>query len=275
MNPDGGDHRPVAEGTDPFAQWGHCRIGPAPVIRMDGDALLEGVYALAAAGGQPRLMAYANAWTVGLATDHPDLAAAMQDERTVVYADGQSVVWAARLLGRPLAGRVNAGDMWPALLEGLARRGLGVYFLGGEPGLSGRAAHAALVSAPTLHVAGTADGFFDPDHDEAIVQAIRNARPAVVLVGMGSPRQERWARRRLDDLGAPVVWCVGALFEYGAGARSRAPVWMRACGLEWVWRLALEPRRLWRRYLLGNCRFVAIVARQMARERFGKRTRQP
>ena len=98
--------------------------------------------------------------------------------------------------------------------------------------------------------------------EAAVAAAIRVAAPSVVFVGMGAPRQERWAARHLDDLGASVLWCVGALFEYFGGRRSRAPVWMRRFGLEWLYRLALEPARLWRRYLIGNLRFLGLVLRQ-------------
>ncbi|MCL5269386.1 MAG: WecB/TagA/CpsF family glycosyltransferase, partial [bacterium] len=105
-------------------------------------------------------------------------------------------------------------------------------------------------------------GYFNEVDARRILEAIELANPDVVLIGMGTPRQEHWALMwSAADRRPRVWWCVGALFEYYAGTRGRAPVWMRRTGLEWVWRLALEPGRLWRRYLLGNPRFLWRVWR--------------
>ena len=127
--------------------------------------------------------------------------------------------------------------------------------------MAARAAEAWLRLAPELRIAGTRDGYFTENEAREVARAIRDSGADVVLVGMGSPRQEEWMDRWGGETGARVVWCVGALFEYSGGIRRRAPVWMRRSGLEWFFRLALEPGRLWRRYLLGNARFCWRLAR--------------
>lgn len=237
-------------------------VAGVPVAALRAEELIDRVVDHAAADAPPRFIAYANAATICLARDDPEYAAILRDRADLVYADGQSVVWAARLLGLRLPERVNAGDFWLDLLARLRDRNLSVYLLGGYPE-DGLALAARLAEAvPGLAIAGLRDGFFSEEEAGRVAADIRDAVPAVLFVGMGAPRQERWAARHLDTLQVPVVWCVGALFEYYAGRRRRAPVWMRRTGLEWAWRLALEPGRLWRRYLIGNVRFTLLVLRQ-------------
>ncbi len=102
-------------------------------------------------------------------------------------------------------------------------------------------------------------GFFQEEENPAVLEKIRAAKPDILIVGMGAPKQELWIRRHLDELGVPVVWGVGGLLDYSAKGIERAPLWMRQSGLEWLWRLCLEPRRLWKRYLLGNIVFTFRV----------------
>ena len=223
--------------------------------------------------GEPALICYANAWAVSLARDHPSYARILNEHAAVVYADGQSVIWASRLLSKlrgksnpsqfpSLPERVNLGDFWLPLLQRLSERGVSIYLLGGAPGEAAAAGKAARKAVPELRIAGTRDGYFKDAEAASVAQAIHDAAPGVVFVGMGAPRQELWAAQYLAAMRVPVVWCVGALFEYYSGRRRRAPVWMRRCGLEWLFRLALEPGRLWRRYLIGNLRFMYLVFRQ-------------
>jgi len=176
----------------------------------------------------------------------------------LVYADGQAVVWAARRLGTPVPERVNAGDFIIEFCQACAAKNLSLYLLGGSEGVAERAGGAWCNAAPGLRIAGTHHGFFGAAAP-AVADAIREAHADIVLVGMGAPRQELWMEQWGEASGARVVWCVGALFEYYAGVRARAPRWMRRIGFEWAFRLALEPRRLWRRYIIGNITFVRRV----------------
>lgn len=210
---------------------------------------------------RPARVGYLNADQVNRAFSEPGFAGVMGG-LDVLYADGQAVVWTARWLGRPVPERVNAGDFAREFIAAAADAGLRLALLGGRSDETQRCADCFCAWAPDLKIVFMHHGFFSPGNEtEQVRGALEAADPDLVMVGMGAPRQERlvldWSRR-----GRPRVWwCVGALFEYYAGRRRRAPVWMRRFGLEWLFRLALEPRRLWRRYLFGNPLFLLHVAR--------------
>ena len=223
------------------------------------EEFLERLSAFVAAG-RPRQVVYLNADCVNKCWNDPEYRETVADA-DLVYADGMGIVWASRLFGNPLPERVNAGDMLPDLCRMSVERGFKLYFLGGEPGIAAQAADRLRSQYPGLRIVGTQHGFYDDGQDEeAIVEQIRAAEPDMLLVGMGAPRQELWIRRNKDRLGVPVIWGVGGLLDYCADKFSRAPVWMRKAGMEWAYRLALEPRRLWKRYLLGNIIFGFRVA---------------
>ncbi len=241
-----------------------------PVGRWTTRELTEVVCARAAAA-QPLFVTYVNAHNINVAARDEHYARALR-EADIVYADGMAVVWASRWLDsrHPLPERVNAGDFFPGFCSECARRGLSLYLLGSEPGVARRCADRMRRHAPDLKIAGASDGFWGRGgefaDERAALRAIRESGARILLAGMGVPRQELWARARAADLGVPVVWCVGALFEYYAGQRARAPVWMRRAGLEWAFRLALEPRRMARRYLIGNAEFLWRTAREWRRK---------
>jgi N-acetylglucosaminyldiphosphoundecaprenol N-acetyl-beta-D-mannosaminyltransferase len=151
------------------------------------------------------------------------------------------------------------GADWIHDLSRLAiREGLRLYLLGGVPGVAEEAAAALTIRHPGLQISGTASGY---DAGGATVAAINATAPDVLLVGMGTPTQEKWIARYRSDLDIPVVWAVGALFDFVTGRIPRGPRWMTDHGLEWLCRLAAEPRKLWRRYLIGNPRFLWRVVR--------------
>jgi N-acetylglucosaminyldiphosphoundecaprenol N-acetyl-beta-D-mannosaminyltransferase len=186
-------------------------------------------------------------------------------------ADGMPIVWAARLLGRPLRGRVTGADLLPALCRLAAANGHAVFLLGGRRGVAERAAARLSAKFPGLHVVGT---YSPPDHfepegeaAEAAVHAVNAAKPALLFVALGSPKQELWVHRHWDRLDTVVAVCVGAAIDFAAGSRTRAPGWMQRAGLEWFWRLALEPGRLWKRYLVQDAAFLGIFLKEWWRER--------
>ena len=184
---------------------------------------------------------------------------AIYERADIVVADGMPVVWASSLLGTPLPARVAGIDLMLGVAASLAARGGSVFLLGGEAEV-GPAAAAALTGAnPGLRAAGTADGYFDVASDEAVVAAVNDSGADALLVGMGSPRQEEWALRRGPDLRPRIVLCIGGALEVVAGRRRRAPRWMQTAGLEWSYRLAQEPGRLWKRYLVEDAAFVGVV----------------
>lgn len=221
---------------------------------------LVGVLVERAAARRATNVAYLNAHTVNLAADDSAYADALR-HTDLLYADGVSVVWASRWLGRGLPERMTSADYFPLFAERCAERGLSLYLLGGEPGVASRASLALRRRSPRLVVAGTRDGYFADWDSERVIADINAAKPDVLVLGLGSPRQELWLARHADALRVPVRWCVGALLDYLAGVESRAPAWLRAAGCEWLYRLLADPVGKWRRYILGNPRFVWQVLR--------------
>ncbi len=174
-----------------------------------------------------------------------------------VLPDGSGISLAAKLLGKKLTENLNGTDLCHPLCEEAARRGLSIYLLGAKPGVAERAAAKMTEKVPGLKIAGTRDGFFDDANSGDVVRHANESEADIVLVAMGVPLQDVWIYRHRRQLNAQLVMGVGALFDFEAEAVSRAPKILRKRGLEWTWRLAVEPRRMAARYLLGNPVFVA------------------
>lgn len=177
----------------------------------------------------------------------------------LVYADGMGVVWASRLFGHPLPERLNANDLLPEFCRRAEGKGHRIYLLGGEPGVAERAAKDFQRKHPKLQIVGHHHGYFSCEEEAGVIAQIRESNADILIVGMGAPKQELWIQKNLKDLGVPAAWGVGGLLDYSAKDIKRAPVWMRKAGMEWLWRLSLEPGRLWKRYLLGNILFTFRV----------------
>ena len=190
--------------------------------------------------------------------------------------DGMPLVWASRVLGEPLPERVAGADLLPALCDAAARLGFTVFVLGGREGVAQRAGANLAARFPGLRIAGV---YTPPDRFEVqgataedAIAAVNRARPDILFVGLGAPTQELWVHRHWDRLATTVAVCCGAAIDFAAGVQPRAPAWMQRVGLEWLWRLAREPRRLWRRYLVEDTAFVGIVLKEWWRRR-GKGSR--
>ena len=193
---------------------------------------------------------------------------AMHDDRKLceiigscglVNADGQSVVWASRLLGDPLPERVAGIDLMESLLELAEHRGYRVYFLGARADVLKRAVERLQERYPGLQVAGTRDGYFADDEARGVCDAIRRSGADVLFVAMSSPRKEYFLGEYGPDLGAPFVMGVGGSIDVIAGMTRRAPAAWQRLGFEWLFRLLQEPRRMIRRYAVTNTRFIALV----------------
>jgi N-acetylglucosaminyldiphosphoundecaprenol N-acetyl-beta-D-mannosaminyltransferase len=183
----------------------------------------------------------------------------------LVTADGQAVVWASRLLGDPLPSRVAGIDLMWELFALAERRRYRLFILGASADVLARAVEQIRTRHPGLLVAGTHDGYFPAEQEAAVAAEIAAARPHMLFVAMSSPRKEYFLSRHGRTLGVPLIMGVGGAIDVAAGVTRRAPPVMQRAGLEWLVRLAQEPRRLFRRYLVTNSRFIALVAADWVR----------
>jgi N-acetylglucosaminyldiphosphoundecaprenol N-acetyl-beta-D-mannosaminyltransferase len=185
----------------------------------------------------------------------------------VVFCDGVGVVLAARILGGRIPARITyAAWIWQ-LADFAAAEGLSLYFLGARPGVAQEAARRLRERFPGLRIVGVRHGYFDHSagsaENEAVLEEINAAAPDILLVGLGMPLQERWLTENRQRLDAGVALSCGAVFDYTSRRVSRGPRLLTEGGFEWLARLLREPRRLWRRYLLGNPLFLLRVVRQL------------
>lgn len=194
----------------------------------------------------------ANAHTMNCAYVDPSYRSALQ-RASLVLRDGVGLEVAGALSGRAMRHNFVGTDFVPYLLQQLADSEVRVFLYGAEPGVAHAAASALGARHSGIRVVGFRHGY---ENGDGTVAQIRAARPDVLLVALGNPHQERWIADHLDALGVPVAIGVGALFDYLAGRVPRAPCWMRRMRGEWIFRLVVEPRRLWRRYLVGNAQFL-------------------
>lgn len=183
--------------------------------------------------------------------------------RSINYADGQSVVWAANLLGSDLPGRLATTDIAEPILRAAALAGIPVYFFGAAEGVAETAAASLRTRIPGLRLRAH-HGYVNLDGVDALLNDISAHGTGILFVGMGDPAQHLWIDAHRDRLPPAVLTC-GGLFDWLSGSNKRAPNWMIRGGFEWLWRLMIEPRRLAKRYLLGNPSFMLAIAIQMLR----------
>ena len=200
----------------------------------------------------------ADATLVDRASREPEFDAIVR-KATLVTPDGAGALFAARLLGAPFPERVAGADLTVEVCGEAARRGVPVYFLGAKPGVAKRAVERLLERFPGLKVAGVRHGYFDSEEEERIVGEIAGSGARILLAGLGVPHQERFVERNRDRLGVGVVIGVGGTFDVLSGEVTRAPEWMQRAGLEWLWRVMQDPRRLPRLAALPRF-FVRVLA---------------
>jgi len=183
-------------------------------------------------------------------------------------ADGQPLVWASHLWRQPLPERVAGIDLIDQLCARAADEGFGVYFLGADRDTVRVAVNVLQARHRDLSVCGYADGYFGPEQAEARAKAIAESGADLLFVAMGVPRQEYFIDEQWKNLGARIVIGVGGSFDVIAGRRKRAPPFIQRAGLEWAYRLAQEPRRLFRRYLITNSQFLGLISRNAVARAF-------
>ena len=206
--------------------------------------------------GQRSTINFVNAHCVNVQMRDAQYRTALKDS-DMLLPDGVGIEIAAKLTGQSLDDNLNGTDLFPELCREAQEEGVGVYFLGSAPGVAQAAAGWAAKTYPALRIAGAQSGFFTPEQEDAIIDEINASFAGLVLVGMGVPHQEKWIARNRHRINAPVVMGVGGLFDYYSGRIPRAPKAVRAMRSEWVWRLAMEPKRMASRYLWGNLVFLA------------------
>lgn len=193
----------------------------------------------------------------------------VMEQAALVTSDGMPLVWALRFLGARNASRVYGPDLMPAVLAAAAASGVPVGFYGGSPAVLARLTETVRRRLPALRIAFAQAPPFravTAEEDERATSAICESGARIIFVGLGSPKQDHWMSAHLNRIPA-VMLGVGAAFDFLSGAKPQAPPWMRRSGLEWAFRLATEPRRLWRRYLGQNPRFLMLVTAQILRAR--------
>jgi N-acetylglucosaminyldiphosphoundecaprenol N-acetyl-beta-D-mannosaminyltransferase len=237
-------------------------------IPVDALTMEESVVAACALirTGRPHQHVAINAAKVVAARHDPRLRQIIES-CAIANADGQSVVWASRLLGSGVPERVTGIDFMLRMWEVAAEHGFRVYLLGAKPETVRTT--AAVARARGVDVVGARDGYWTPDEEASVVADVAATRPDLLFVGLPTPRKEEFLHRQLHALAAGLAVGVGGSFDVVAGVVSRAPLWMQRSGLEWLHRMVQEPRRLLGRYVLGNVEFVFLVAREAGRRLLG------
>lgn len=263
-----------AEATYPVQTLFGC-----PIARLRMAEAVDEVYRLIACRGTTcRYVVTPNVDHVVMLQEHRGLRRAYRDAALVV-ADGMPVVLASRLLGKPLPERITGTDLLIAALEAASQRGgLRVYLLGALPGVAVQAAGKIHERWPAVQVVGTNSPPFgfehDPEYVANLLEDIRQCQPDLLVVGLGAPKQELFVHAHRQEIDA-LAMCVGAAIDFIAGNKQRAPAWMQRWGLEWLHRVATEPRRLLRRYLRDAWRFPPLVWRDWRNKRKQRDGLQP
>lgn len=184
----------------------------------------------------------------------------------LVTPDGMPLVWLSRLLGFRHVERVYGPDLMLEVCDRFTKHGYRHFLYGGAPGVADQLADRLCSRFPGLNIVGTYCPPFralSADEEQAAISHINKANPDIVWVGLSTPKQERWMADHVGRLNAPVLVGVGAAFDFHAGIKRQAPIWVQRSGFEWLFRLITEPRRLWRRYLTNNPRFVWLILQQL------------
>lgn len=214
--------------------------------------------------GQPHQHVVVNVDKIVKMQRDPQLRAAVLSCE-LINCEGQPIVWASRLLGQPLKQRVTGVDLFQALVGRCAERGYRVYLLGARAEVVGAVARRLQVLHPQLVIAGYRDGYWERPDEPGIIEAIRATRPDVLFMATPSPKKELFLGQWKAVLGVPFVMGVGGSFDVVAGLVKRAPGWVQRCGLEWFYRFAQEPRRMWHRYFVEDMAFFPLLWREWRR----------
>lgn len=232
------------------------------IVNDTAKAALDAIF-----DGSSQTVAFLNAHCINVSARDTTYRWALE-RATALLPDGSGLQMAARLKGSRFVENLNGTDLFPHIMQKAADCGHKVFLFGSQPGVAAKAALTARAHVEGLEIAGTRHGFFAPHEESEIIGMINASGADVLLVALGVPRQDVWIARNRHRLNARIVFGVGAQFDFWAGRVSRAPMLLRKLGLEWAWRLAIEPRRMFKRYVLGNPAFVLRSVKAKLSERF-------
>lgn len=231
--------------------------------RVTMEQALEKVDSLMKEPG-PQLIVTANTEMVMMANQDPLLFEIIRRSALVV-PDGIGIVWASRILNCPLEERVPGVELMDKLLERSAEKGWRVFLLGAKPGIADQAAENAKKKYAKLNVVGTYHGYFTKEEEQELISRIKAAKPDLLFLALGVPKQEKWAAANLAKLGIPLAMGVGGSFEILAGTTKRAPKWMCRSGLEWLYRLIKEPWRIGRMMALPQFAILVMLEKMIVK----------
>jgi len=235
-----------------------------PVGTQTSEGLIQFI-AETIENGDRSVIAYINIHAVNLAQKYPWFKGFLSNASRT-YCDGYGIKLGAFILGHNIPERYTAPDWLPELASICAKRGYKMFFLGAEPGVAERAAQYLIARQPDLLIINTHHGYFDTTYDcpqnAAVIQLLNSQEIDILVLGLGTPLQEKWLSENWDRLNCRVALPVGAAFDYLSGDTWRAPRWMTDNGFEWLGRLLANPLRFWRRYLLGIPNFMYHIFRQ-------------
>lgn len=189
----------------------------------------------------------------------------------LINADGMSTVWGARFLGVPVRERVAGVDLFIKLVERAAQTGYKIYLFGAKEEVVKKTKEVLEERYPGLQIVGYRNGYFTEEDEPDIVDDMAKSGADIMFVGFSSPKKEYWINRNLQMVNVPFVMGVGGSFDWVAGVTKRAPEWVEKCGLAWFFRLIQEPKRMWRRYLIGNPKYVMLVLKEKLKIMRGKK----
>lgn len=207
-----------------------------------------------------------NALKVNLMEADPELRRIVND-CPLINADGSSILWAAKRLGIPLKERVTGIDLFLRLVEVAAEKGYKIYLFGAKQEVVEKVRGIFLQQYPSLQIVGTRNGYFTPEQEPQIVADMAASGADMMFVAFSSPKKEYWIHKYLDQLNIPFVMGVGGSFDVVAGVTKRAPAIWQKLGMEWFYRFIQEPRRLWKRYVVGNAQFIRHVGRAVREQK--------
>lgn len=212
------------------------------------------------ARGVPTQHVVINASKVNLMEADPELASIV-NECPLINADGASIVWAAKKLGVPLRERVTGIDLFQRLVGLASEKGYRIYLFGAKEEVVTKVKAIFEDRYPGIQIVGYRNGYFTEADEPQIVSDMAASGADMMFVAFSSPKKEYWVHKYIDQIGIPFVMGVGGSFDVVAGVTDRAPTWMQEHGLEWFYRFIQEPGRLWKRYIIGNLKFVALTYR--------------